>query len=74
MQLHGAENLTDYVFLDEQSLHSFCKTCGTSMIVKVTVPGEDIMPLNVRTIESIDLDRLTYNKYDGKSNAPQYSV
>ena len=74
VQLKGLEYLTDYAFLDEKSLHSFCSICGTSIIVKVNVPGEDDMPLNIRTIEGIDLQDLEYQKYDGKSNDPQYSV
>lgn len=74
VQLHGAENLTDYVFLEETSLHSFCSMCGVSAVVKVMVPGEDIMPLNVRTIEGVDLQNLEYKKYDGRSNNPQYSI
>jgi hypothetical protein len=43
-------------------------------VVKVTDPKEDIIPLNVRTIEGIDLDNLEYQKYDGRSKNPQYSI
>ena len=74
MQLHGAENFTDYVFLENTSLHSFCSKCGVSVVVKVTVPGEDIMPLNVRTIKGIELESLEFQRYAGKKNDPQYSV
>ncbi|KAH8601541.1 Mss4-like protein [Bisporella sp. PMI_857] len=71
--LSGAENLTDYVFLHEDSLHSFCKTCGVSVVVKVT-SGDDIMPINVRTVDNIDVDKLKLKFYDGKSNKPEYKV
>ena len=74
MQLHGEEHLTDYAFLSETSLHSFCSTCGVSVVVKATNPGDDVVPLNVRTFEGIDLEKLEYKKYDGRSNDPQYSV
>lgn len=74
MQLHGAEALIDYVFLEKDSLHSFCGTCGVSVLVKVTVPGEDVMPLNVRTIQGIELGNLQYGTYDGRSVDPQYTV
>jgi hypothetical protein len=44
------------------------------VVVKATDPEDDIVPLNVRTIDGIDLESLEYNKYDGRSNDPQYSV
>jgi hypothetical protein len=74
VQLRGDDHLTDYDFLSKTSLHSFCSTCGVSVVVKATDPEDDIVPLNVRTIDGIDLESLEYNKYDGRSNDPQYSV
>jgi hypothetical protein len=32
------------------------------------------MPINVRTMDGIDLSSLTLNKYDGAKNDPQYKV
>ena len=43
-------------------------------MVKVTDPKEDVMPVNVRTINGIDLEDLDLQKYDGWSNDPQYVV
>jgi hypothetical protein len=74
VKLEGSDNLTDYTFLSEDSLHSFCSTCGVSVLVRVTDPKDDIMPLNVRTIDGIDLEALEFNYYDGKSADPQYAV
>ena len=74
MDLCGEDKLTDYKFLSDTSLHAFCSVCGVSVVVHVTEPGEDIMPLNVRTISGIDLDGLTLNRYDGRKNDPQYEV
>lgn len=74
MQLQGAESLTDYIFVDKMSLHSFCGTCGVSVVVRVTDPTEDIMPLNVRTIDGIDLESLQFQRYDGMSKDPPYLV
>lgn len=74
VKVDGGYNLTEYVFVAEDSLHSFCKTCGVSVLVKVTDPKEDIVPLNVRTINGIDLDTLEFNYYDGKSAGRQYTV
>ncbi len=66
--------MTDYAFLSKDSLHAFCKICGVSVVVRVTNPKEDLMPINVRTIDGFDLDTLTFKYYDGRSNDPQYSV
>jgi hypothetical protein len=71
--MHGGENLTDYAFLETTSLHAFCSICGVSVVVRVTDP-KDIMPLNVRTVNGVDLEHLTLQKYDGRSNDPQYTV
>jgi hypothetical protein len=48
--------------------------CGVSVLVRVLDENEDIMPINVRTIDGIDLLSLTLNKYDGAKNDPQYEV
>jgi len=72
--VEGGQNLTDYAFLSKDSLHSFCKVCGVSVLVRVTDPKEDLMPINVRNIDKIDLSSLTLNKYDGAKNDPQYEV
>ena len=74
VKIHGKENLTGYEFLHKDSLHSFCKICGVSVLVEVTEPGSNIVPINVRTINGIDLGSLRLKKYDGKANDPQYIV
>lgn len=71
--LEGQESLVGYAFLNKNSLHSFCKHCGTSVCVQVLQEGEDLMPLNVRTIDGVDLDKLRYKLYDGVSEKPVYS-
>jgi hypothetical protein len=70
--VQGMENLTDYAFLSKDSLHSFCKTCGVSVLVKV-LNGDD-MPINVRTMDGVDLSSLSYKTYDGAKANPQYEV
>ncbi|PMD54089.1 uncharacterized protein K444DRAFT_598507 [Hyaloscypha bicolor E] len=73
--IQGAENLTDYKFLSEDSLHSFCKICGVSVCVKVEDGEEDpVMPINVRTMDGVDISTLTLQKYDGAKNDPKYEV
>lgn len=44
------------------------------MLVQVTVEGEDDVPLNVRTIEGIDLEKLDLKYYDGAAAKPEYTV
>lgn len=74
VELHREDSLADYIFLHDDSLHSFCSKCGVSVLVKVTDPKEDVCPVNVRTINGIDLQTLTLQNYDGKKNDPQYVV
>jgi hypothetical protein len=40
----------------------------------VQVRGEDLMPINVRTVNGVDLDALERHYHDGKKNDPQYCV
>jgi hypothetical protein len=74
--VEGGENLTDYAYFGKDSLRSFCKTCGVLVLVKVTNVGEEdpVMPINVRTIDGIDIDSLTLKYYDGAKEDPQYEV
>ncbi len=68
------ENLIGYDFLSPESLHSFCKICGVSMLVQA-LDGEDLMPLNIRTMEpAVDLGELKVIKYDGWSQGKEYVV
>ena len=34
--------------------------------------GEDLMPLNVRSFDGIDLEKLKYKEYNGAKNKPLY--
>jgi hypothetical protein len=74
--VEGGENLADYACFGKDLLRSFCKTCGVLVLVKVTNEGEEdpVMPINVRTIDGIDIDSLTLKYYDGAKEDPQYEV
>ena len=72
--VEGAENLKGYAFLSQDALHSFCKICGVSVLVKVMPETEPDMPINVRTIDGIDIPSLKLKYYDGAKNDPQYKV
>ncbi|KAH7317728.1 Mss4-like protein [Rhexocercosporidium sp. MPI-PUGE-AT-0058] len=71
----GKENLTGYPFLSSDSLHSFCKICGTSVCVQVLKEDEDLLPLNLRTMMSgVNVKDLHITEHDGAKNDPQYVV
>jgi len=74
--IQGGENLTDYAYFGKNSLRSFCKTCGVLVLVKVTDEQEEdpVMPINVRTIDGIDIGSLKLKYYDGAKEDPQYEV
>lgn len=75
MTFIGKDNLVVYAFLSKDSLHSFCKICGTSVCVQVLKEGEDLMPLNLRTMMGgVNVRDLKVTKYDGAKNDPQYIV
>ncbi|KAK0111478.1 hypothetical protein ONS95_001833 [Cadophora gregata] len=71
----GKENLTGYPFLSPDSLHSFCKICGTSVCVQALKEDEDLLPINLRTMMSgVNVKDLKITEYDGAKNDPQYVV
>jgi hypothetical protein len=73
VQLHGAENLTEYFFVS--SLHTFCSICGTSVLVKqLENPEENDMPINVRTLNGVKLSNLKYQYYNGKASGQPYEI
>ncbi|MCJ1228498.1 hypothetical protein MMC12_005159 [Toensbergia leucococca] len=79
--LHGEEALKDYSFAKKTTSHRFCGTCGVSVVVKiidlsVLQDGEDEpTPINVRTMNDVDVEALNLVKYDGWSKMdPPYEV
>jgi len=72
-------NLTAYPHLSTECLHCFCKICGVSVIVQILEePREDMkpveMPINVRTIVGVQIDKLEKRYYDGQKALPLYDV
>lgn len=46
----GADNLTEFRFTNESpAVHKFCSICGSSVLVDVSMPGYDVLGLNVGT-------------------------
>lgn len=61
--------LTEYRFNTKSLAHLFCPTCGVQAFARGRTPktGRDVVAINVRCVEEIDLDALTRNQVDGKS-------
>ena len=61
--------LTEYRFNTKSLAHLFCPTCGVQAFARGKTPktGRDVVAINVRCVEEIDLDALTRQQVDGKS-------
>jgi len=62
----GYDYLHSYSFGLKSKQHKFCPTCGSS-VVQVDWTGSGRMAVNVRMFQDIDLSKLEYTHYDGKS-------
>jgi hypothetical protein len=64
----GSDALADYQFNRKAIHHLFCRTCGVTSFARGAQPdGTEMIALNVRCLDEIDLDALTVNRIDGKS-------
>ncbi|KAL4747802.1 hypothetical protein BDW72DRAFT_181816 [Aspergillus terricola var. indicus] len=63
---HSEDVVREYRFASKQFPHYFCKTCGTSLYAKGP-EGSDMMAVNARTVEGVEIDKLKLKKVDGKS-------
>ena len=65
--LSGDKDQTDYQFNKKVVHHLFCSTCGVSSLG--TGEGEfgQMVAINVRCLDDIDLDALKVKRVDGRS-------
>ncbi len=65
--LSGEKDQTDYQFNKKVVHHWFCGTCGVSSFG--TGEGEfgEMVAINVRCLDDVDLDALKVKRIDGKS-------
>jgi hypothetical protein len=64
----GEHDQTDYQFNRKVIHHLFCKTCGVGSFGTGTGPdGQEMIAVNVRCLDGVDLDALTITPFDGKS-------
>ena len=65
----GADNLTDYFFNKESINHQFCSTCGIKSFARGKTPtGEEMVMINVRCLEAVDVFAQPTKQFDGKSH------
>ena len=64
----GADALTDYQFNRKVIHHFFCKVCGVGSFARGVGPnGVEMVAVNVRCLDDLDLDGLNLIPFDGKS-------
>lgn len=65
--LSGADNLSDYQFNRKVIHHLFCKTCGIRSFSRGRKPdGGEMVAVNVRCLDDIDLASLSPRSFDGR--------
>jgi hypothetical protein len=64
----GEGEMTEYRFNTEKIVHYFCKTCGVECYAQNSnAEGGRTYALNVRTIDDVELSKVTRMPFDGKS-------
>ena len=66
--ISGAGDLTDYQFGKKAIHHLFCKTCGVRSFGRGAAPdGTEMLAINVRCLDGVDVTSLNPAPFDGKS-------
>ncbi|MBF9231849.1 GFA family protein [Microvirga alba] len=66
--LRGENDLSTYTFNKHAIRHRFCSTCGGAPFGEGKRPdGEDMIAINVRCVEGVELSQLTRIPFDGRS-------
>jgi hypothetical protein len=66
--ISGEASLTDYLFNKHVIHHLFCSKCGVESFARGKGPdGSDVVAINVRCLDGIDVDALTVKKFDGRN-------
>lgn len=64
----GEDALADYQFNKKIVHHLFCKICGIASFARGRGPdGAEMVAINVRCLDGVDLDALSLTPFDGKS-------
>ena len=63
----GADNLVDYQFNKRIIHHLFCRECGVGSYSRGQRPGGgEMIAINVRCLDAVDVDGLAPMPFDGK--------
>lgn len=66
--LSGEGVLSDYQFGKQRIHHRFCQGCGLRSFANGTAPdGSEMVAINLRCVDDIDLSSLKIREVDGKS-------
>lgn len=66
--LSGEDSLTDYQFNHHVIHHLFCKVCGIKSFARgKQQDGSDMVAINARCLDGVELDQLTVQAFDGRS-------
>ena len=64
----GGEDLRDYQFAKKTIHHLFCPRCGVGSFSRGKAPdGGEMVAVNVRCLDDIDIGKLTQQPFDGRS-------
>ena len=64
----GEGDLIDYQFNKHAIHHLFCSTCGVTSFARGIDPkGNEMVAINARCLDDVDLDKLTIMNFDGRS-------
>ena len=64
----GEEQVKDYQFNKHMIHHQFCPTCGVESFARGAMPdGSQMIAVNVRCLDGVDLGALSLKPFDGKS-------
>jgi hypothetical protein len=66
--LSGQEKLADYQFGRKAIHHLFCSACGVGSFARGIAPnGAEMVAINVRCLDDVDITALTPTPVDGKN-------
>ena len=66
--ISGEADLAEYQFNKHVIHHFFCKTCGIESFARGRRPdGVEMVAINARCLDDIDVDKLTVKHFDGRS-------
>jgi hypothetical protein len=64
----GEDTLSDYQFNKHVIHHHFCSKCGVASFARGRGPGgAEMVAINVRCLDGVDVDALSIRKFDGAS-------